>query len=85
MRCVVCVLISTPLVFIAGSHRVRPLQQTYGATREVPRVEDEAVGPTGLVGRPGWSADQPVATAPNLLLVGCLGLPCLIHAGIGLY
>ena len=48
-----------PLVFIAGSHRVRPLQQTYGATREAPHVEDEAVGPTGLVGRPAHGANRP--------------------------
>ena len=32
-----------------------------------------------------WSADQPRApTAPNFLLVGCPGLPCLVHAGLGL-
>ena len=46
----------------------------------------EAVGPTGLLGRPGWSADGPGApTAPNFLwwaILGCLVrtplvLPCL--------
>ena len=35
----------------------------------------EAVGPTGLVGRPGWSADGPGApTAPSIVQQAVLGL-----------
>ena len=71
----VCVLISTPLVFIAGSHGVRPLQPTEGTYEEATRGLVEAVGPTGLVGRPGWSADGPgVPTAPSFIQQAVLGL-----------
>ena len=39
---------------------------------------DEAVGPMGLVGRPGWSVGRPAhgANCPQLRLSGCPGLPC---------
>ena len=54
VRCVVyvCVLISTPLVFIAGSHGVRLLQPTSVTSGEATCGEVEAVGPMGQVGRP---------------------------------
>ena len=48
----VCVLISTPFVFIAGSHRVRLLQPTSSTSGEATRGEVEAVGPMGQVSRP---------------------------------
>ena len=69
MRCVVCVcvcvLISTPLVFIAWSHGVRLLQPTSATSGEATRGEVEAVGPTGQFGRPGRSVGLPGApTAP---------------------
>ena len=48
----VCVLISTPLVFIAGSHGVRLLQPTSATSGEATRGEVEAVGPMGQVSRP---------------------------------
>ena len=45
---VVCVLFSTPnLVFIVGSHRVKPAEPTLGTYEEVTFGLDEAVGPTG--------------------------------------
>ena len=47
-----CLLISTPLVFIAGSHEVRLLQPTSATSGEATRGEVEAVGPMGQVGRP---------------------------------
>ena len=55
----VCVLFSTPLVFIVGGHGVKPAQLTYGTNGEVPRALVEAVGPTGQVGRPGRSVGLP--------------------------
>jgi len=48
----VCVLISTPFVFIAVSHGVRLLQPTSATSGEATRGEVEAVGPMGQVGRP---------------------------------
>ena len=55
----VCVLVSTPLVFIAGSHGVRLSKPTYGTNQEMTRGLAKAVGPTGQVGRPvGLSACQ---------------------------
>ena len=43
-----------PLVFIGGSHgafgrglQLYPLELTLGASEELPRVKDEAVGPMG--------------------------------------
>jgi len=52
-----------PLIFIQGVHgalgrrmQLCPLEPTLGASEELPRVKDEAVGPMGLVGRPWWSA-----------------------------
>ena len=47
-----CLLISTPLVFIAGSHEVRLLQPTSATSGEATRGEVEAVGPMGQVGQP---------------------------------
>ena len=47
----VSVLFSTPpLVFIAGSHGVKPSQPTQGTNGDMPRALVEAVGPTGQVG-----------------------------------
>ena len=71
-----CVPILTPpLVFIGGSHQpfvrelqLYPLEPTLGASEELPRVKDEAVGPTGLVGRPWRSADR--QPAPNRPIFG---------------
>ena len=46
-------------------------------------VEVEAVGPTGLVGRPGWSADGPGAPAvPSFVQQAVLGL--LVWSTLGL-
>ena len=72
----VCVLFSTPpLVFIAGSHGVKLAELNLASNEEATHGEVEAVGPTGQVGRPGWSAGLPVApTAPNLVYWACLGL-----------
>ena len=40
-----------------------------------PRVEVEAVGPTSLIGRPRWSADDPGApTTPSFVQQAVLGL-----------
>ena len=79
MRGCVCVLISTPLVFIAGSHGVRLLQPTSATSGEATRGEVEAVGPMGQVGRPGRRANR-----PQLHPASCLGPPCLVHGGLGL-
>ena len=46
----VCVLFSTPLVFIAGSHGVKLSKPTYGTNQEMTRGLAKAVGPTGQVG-----------------------------------
>ena len=62
-----------PLIYIGGSHgafgqglQLYPMEPTLGASEELPRVKDEAVGPMGLVGRPWWSAALPEApTAPK--------------------
>ena len=78
MGCV-CVIISTPLVFIAGSHGVKPSQPTQGTNGETRCALVEAVGPTGQVGRPAWATNR-----PQLLLAGCLGPPYRIHIGVGL-
>ena len=53
--CGVCVCVSyspPPLVFIAGSHEMKPSQPTQGINGETPRALVKAVGPTGQVGRP---------------------------------
>ena len=63
-----------PLIFIEGVHgafgrglQLYPLEPTLGASEELPRVKDEAVGPMGQVGRPGRSVGLPEApTAPKL-------------------
>ena len=82
----VCVLFSTPFYFIAGSHQPQHPKPTLWANREAPRALVEAVGPTGLAGRPGRSIGLPgPPTAPiffqravlGLLLSECWGLPCL--------
>ena len=75
-----CVLISTPLVFIAGSHGVRLLQPTSATSGEATRGEVEAVGPMGQVGRSARWANR-----PQLRPAGCLGPPCLVHGGLGLF
>ena len=84
--CGVCVLFSTPLVFIAGSHGVKLAEPPSAASEEMTRGEVEAVGPTGQVGRLGRSVGRPARATnrPQLLLAGCLGPPCLIHIGVGL-
>ena len=64
-----------PLVFIAGSHEVKPSQPTQGTNGETPRALVEAVGPTGLVGRPGRSVGLPgPPIAPNFFWQAVLGL-----------
>jgi hypothetical protein len=84
---VVCVCVCHnlyPLEFIAGSHRVRPLQPTWGTYEEAPCGLDEAVGPTGQVGRPGRSVGLPgPPTAPSFFqqaILGCLVLIPLVLA-----
>ena len=60
----VCVLFS--LVFIVRSHGVKPAEPTKGTYEEATRGLDEAVGPTGQVGRPSRSVGLPEApTAPT--------------------
>ena len=84
----VCVLFSTPLVFIVGSHGVRPLQPIEGTYEEATRGLVEAVGPTGQFGRPGWSAVLSEApTIPNFLwwaVLGCLVWSTLVLVCLGL-
>ena len=79
-RCGVCVcvcFILYPLLFIAGSHQPQHPKPTLWANREAPRALVEAVGPTGLAGRPGRSVDLlGPPTAPNFLEWACLDLPC---------
>ena len=54
---------------------MRLLQPTSATSGEATRGEVEAVGPTGLVGRPGWSADGPgVPTASSFVQQAVLGL-----------
>jgi len=56
------------LVFIGGSHGLKPAEPTYGTSEEATHGEVEEVEPTGLVGRPGWSADGPRApTTPSFI------------------
>ena len=50
----VSLLSPPPLVFIGGSHQpfvrelqLYPLEPTLGASEELPRIKDEAVGPMG--------------------------------------
>ena len=63
------------LVFIGGSHGLKPAEPTYGTSEEATHGEVEAVEPTGLVGRPGWSADGPGApTAPSFVQQAVLSL-----------
>ena len=62
-----CVLISTPLVFIAGSHGVRLYKLTQGTNQETTRGLAKAVGPMGQVGRPvGRSTCQVGQPTPAL-------------------
>ena len=64
-----------PLVFIVGSHEVKPAQPTYGTNGEVPRALVEAVGPTGQGGRPGRSVGLlGPPTTPNFFWQAVLGL-----------
>ena len=86
MRCVVyvCVLISTPLVFIAGSHGVRLLQPTSATSGEAARGEVEELGPMSQVGRPVGRRPARWANRSQLRPAGCLGPPCLVHGGLGL-
>ena len=73
VRCVVyvCVLISTPLVFIAGSHGVRLLQPTSATSGEAARGEVEELGPMSQVGRPvgrsTWPMGQPTPASSSRL------------------
>ena len=53
----VCVIISTPLVFIAGSHGLKLAEPQLASNEEVTHGLDEAVGQPGQGGRPGRSAD----------------------------
>ena len=74
----VCVLFSTPLLFIAGSHQPQHPKPTLWANREVPRALVEAVGPTGLAGRPGRSSACPGRQPPPTSWSGLvLVSPCL--------
>ena len=54
---------------------------------EAPHALVKAVGPTGLAGQPGWSADGPGApSAPNFLwwaALGCLVRTPLVLARLG--
>ena len=66
-----------PLIYIGGSHgafgrglQLYPLEPTLGASEELPRVNAEAVGPMGLVGRPGWSADHRLPGIAPILVFG---------------
>ena len=60
------VLFSTPLVFIAGSHRVQLAEPPLASNEEVTHGLDEVVGPTGQGGRPGRSVGLPRApTTPT--------------------
>ena len=71
----VCVLFSTPLVFIAGRHGVKLAEPPSAASEEMTCGEVEAVGPTGQVGRPGrlvCLAEAP--TAPSFVQQAVLGL-----------
>ena len=71
----VCVLISTPLVFIAGSRGVILLQPTSATSGEVTHGKVEAVGPMGQVGRPSRSVGLLVGpTAPIFFEQAVLGL-----------
>jgi len=65
-RCVgcVCVLFSTPLLFMVGSHGLQHLKPMLWANREAPRALVEAVGPTGLAGRLGRSVAFPGRQPP---------------------
>ena len=74
--CVVCVSYSpSPLVFITGSHGVKPSQPMQGTNGEMSRALVEAVGPMGQVGRPGRSVGLPgPPTAPNFFWWAVLGL-----------
>ena len=75
----VCVLFSTPLVFIVGRNGVKPSQPMQGTNEETPRALVEAVGPTALVGRPvGRSAcpgHQPPPTSSGRLSWASLSDP----------
>ena len=71
-----------PLVFIAGSHGVRLVELPYASNREATCGLVEPVGPTSLLGRPGWSAYGPRApTAPNFFHRAVLGHLLSEHQG----
>ena len=73
----VCVLFSTPLLFIVGSHQPQHPKLTLWANREAPRALVEAVGPTGLAGRQGRSVGLPgPPTAPTSWSGLVLVSPC---------
>ena len=56
----VCVLISTPPCIYRRDPWGEPCRTALGIQRGGDTWLVEAVGPTGLFGRPGWSADGPV-------------------------
>ena len=63
----VCVLFSPPpLVFLGGSHGLRPVEPTKGTGEETPCVEVETVGPLGLVGRLAHGANRPSPSSGGL-------------------
>ena len=80
-RCEVCVCvpISTPLVFIVGSHGVRLLQLTSATSGEATCGEVEAVGPMGQFGRPvgrlTYHVDQPTPASSSRLSWASLSGP----------
>ena len=72
----VCVLFSTPLSIYSREPPAAAPQTDAVSNREAPHALVEAVGPTGLAGRPGRSVGLPgPPTAPNFLEWACLGLP----------
>ena len=80
--CGVCVLFSTPLVFIAGSHGVKPSQPMQATNGEMPHALVEAVGPTGQFGRLSRLVGLPgPPTAPNFFWQAVLGLLVYPHWG----
>ena len=80
--CGVCVCSNLyPPCIYSREPRVRLLQPTSATSGEATRGEVEAMGPMGrsAVGRPASGANHPQPP-----LVGCPGLPCLVHVGLGL-
>ena len=73
-------------IYIGGSHGQHGILQqlilqepTYGTYEEATRGLDEAVGPTGQVGRPARGSNR-----PQLRPASCPGLPCPNPMGLGL-